>query len=397
MSGSIGPMLAQAGQGDTADESPRCSIRRGSEPLGSATADAFPMRSLAGNAAGAPAPAADARTQPRCETEPLEETRFLFIDSFQLKRIERGEKPAERAVFRKRHGVAKGLMTVAAGCPAALRVGLWSGGPYDAWMRWSSDAPPDTPDLMDNTLGFAIKLFGVAGRTLAADDPLGRTADLVLQNSDVFFVDDAREMCAISRDGPAFEATHLRSKEILDEMAKREASLLAATYHSGHPYAIGDFIVKFRLVPQAPDPGAPGTSANYLAEDLRSRLLSHNRAFLLQAQAFIDQSVTPVDRASVRWEERHAPFASHGSVRQRDRRRRCRPGEAPLDCAFRARRFHRVGAVPSAQWRRSHHGAVRPRRLRQPRVGRLAVDVDGRWRRRRGVRCVDRARRSKVY
>ena len=258
-------------------------------------------RRSAGPSGGRPNPAA-------LRDQAAGETRFLFIDSFQLKRIERGEKPAERAVFRQQHGVAKGLMTVAAGCPAALRVGLWLGGPYDAWMRWSSDAPPDTPDLMDNTLGFAIKLFGVAGRTLAADDPLGRTADLVLQNSDVFFVDDAREMCAISRDGPAFEATHLRSKEILDEMAKREASLLAATYHSGHPYAIGDLIVKFRLVPQAPDPGAPGTSANYLAEDLRSRLLSHDRAFLLQAQAFVDQSVTPVDRASVRWEERHAPF-----------------------------------------------------------------------------------------
>lgn len=258
--------------------------------------------------APAPATSDDPRFPQRCEIEPLEETRFLFVDAFQLKRIEAGEKPAERAVFRKQHGVAKGSLTVVDGCPAPWRVGLWSGGPYDAWMRWSSDAPPDTSDLKDNTLGFAIKLFGVVGRSLATDDPVCRTADLVFQNSDVFFVDDAREMCSISTDDAAFEATHLRSSEILREMAKRETSLLATTYHSGHPYALGKAIVKYRLVPEIPDGGVPGTSANYLADDLRSRLGSQSHAFVLQAQAFVDSSVTPVDRATCRWEEHHAPF-----------------------------------------------------------------------------------------
>src|SRR5262249_23628656 len=143
------------------------------------------------------------------------------------KRIEAGENPAERAVFRKQHGVAKGKLTVLETCPAKFRVGLWAGGPYDVWMRWSSDAPPDVPDQKNNTLGFALKLFGVKGPTLATDNPLASNADLIFQNSDVFFVNDAHEMAAISSDEEtqAFTAVHLRSQLILDEMAKQETSL----------------------------------------------------------------------------------------------------------------------------------------------------------------------------
>src|SRR5581483_7892637 len=72
------------------------------------------------------------------------------------------------------------------------------------------------------------------GRTLATDDPLATNADLLFQNSDIFFVDNVHEMCAISQDGDAYEATHKRSAIILQEMAKAEASVLTATF-SRHP------------------------------------------------------------------------------------------------------------------------------------------------------------------
>jgi uncharacterized protein DUF993 len=136
--------------------------------------------------AEAVAPLPEAARPPACRVEPIEQTRYLFVDGFQLVRIEKGERPAERAVFRKQHGVAKAKLSVLASCPAEFRVGLWAGGLYTAWVRWSSDAPPGTPDQENSTLGFAVKLFGVPGRTLATDDPLATNADLVFQNSDIF-------------------------------------------------------------------------------------------------------------------------------------------------------------------------------------------------------------------
>lgn len=261
------------------------------------------------NATNVSPPSATANAPPRCLIEPIEETRFLFVDQFQKVRIENGEKPAERAVFRKQHGIARAKLTVVEGCPASLRVGLWAGGPYDAWIRWSSDAPPDTPDQKNNTLGFAIKLFGVTGATLATDDPQASTADLIFQNSDIFFVDNVQEMCAISTDFQGYVANHKRSEVILAEMAKEETSILAAQYSSTLPYAVGEAIAKYRLIPVPPQPVAvPSRSPNYLADDLRRRLKDAPASFLLEAQLFVDQSVTPIDRATVRWGDSIAPF-----------------------------------------------------------------------------------------
>jgi hypothetical protein len=252
----------------------------------------------------------DAARPMACHIEPIEQTRYLFVDKFQLVRIENGEKPAERAVFRKQHGVARAKLSIVGSCPAKLREGLWAGGPYVAWVRWSSDAPPNAADQENNTLGFAIKLFGVQGRTLATDDPLAMNADLLFQNSDIFFVDNAREMCAISDNDAAFEANHKRTSLILQEMRKQESSVLTARFSSTLPYALGDNIVKYRLVSTPPtDPGGtPGSTPNYLAEDLKRRLLTGPAAYLMEVQSFVDESVTPVDRATVRWEEAIAPF-----------------------------------------------------------------------------------------
>jgi hypothetical protein len=263
----------------------------------------------------AAAPMPEPKLPPRCLIEPIEDIRTSFIDKFQRKRIEQGEKPAERAVFRKQHGIAKGKLGVVDACPPKFRVGLWAGGPYDVWMRWSSDAPPSVSDHENNTLGFALKLFGVAGPTLATDNPLASTADLIFQNSDIFFVDNASEMCAISGDdSESFLAVHLRSSQILKEMAKVEKSLVTARYSSTLPYALGASIVKYRLIVAQPvtasDPSDPSASPNYLAEDLKSRLQAGALDFLIEAQSFVDDSVTPVDRATQRWEEKVSPFVT---------------------------------------------------------------------------------------
>ena len=67
--------------------------------------------------------------------------------------------------------------------------------------------------------------------------------------------------------------------------------------------------MKYRLIAETPfqvDP--PGSSPNYLAEDLRKRLAAGPFSFLLEAQTFVDDSVTPIDRATERWEEAVSPF-----------------------------------------------------------------------------------------
>jgi hypothetical protein len=271
------------------------------------------MSSHQREARGAAAPTPASTVPPHSTFEAIEDIRASFIDKFQKVRIAKGEKPAERAVFRKQHGVAKGKLAVADACPDKLRVGLWAQGPFEVWMRWSSDAPPNTPDQKNNTLGFALKLFGVAGPTLATDNPLASTADLIFQNSDIFFVDNARDMAAISSDveSDAFNAVHKRSQLVLDEMAKVEKSLASARWSSTLPYALGDAIVKYRLIAAPPVVDAdPGASPNYLAEDIARRLKAGAISFSVEAQLFVDDSVTPIDRATERWDDKIAPFVA---------------------------------------------------------------------------------------
>jgi hypothetical protein len=133
---------------------------------------------------------------------------------------------------------------------------------------------------------------------------------LLFQNSDIFFVDNVQDMCAISKDFKAFIATHQRSDQILKEMATPETSLLTARYSSTLPYALGDTFVKYRLIPSQSAGGSPGSSPNYLAEDLKQRLARNPASFSLETQKFVDQSVTPLDRATVRWEEAVSPFTA---------------------------------------------------------------------------------------
>ena len=101
-----------------------------------------------------------------------------------------------RPVFLRLHGVVKGTFEIVPGLADDLRVGVFAGRSFDAWVRFSSDTPAGS-DLR-TTLGVGIKLFGVQGTKLLGE---GDTQDFLLQNHDVFFVDNATDMCEFTRAG----------------------------------------------------------------------------------------------------------------------------------------------------------------------------------------------------
>jgi hypothetical protein len=243
-----------------------------------------------------------------CAASFREETRRLFVDVVQRGIIAAGVKPAPRPVFRKLHGIAHGSLQLHSDLPDRFRHGLLAQSSYAAWVRFSSDTRPQTPDRENSTLGIAIKLFGVTGATLDEDDPDAGTGDLLLQNHDRFFVDNGQDFCAFSHaavlgDFDAYISAHPETKAVLDEMAKPEASVLGATYWSVLPYACGpEVAVKYRLTPL--DARAGGTipdDPDYLKADLARRLASGSASFELAVQPFTSDAVTPLDKAMTRW------------------------------------------------------------------------------------------------
>lgn len=243
-----------------------------------------------------------------CATNADDRLEQMFVEIVQKRRIALGQRPAMRPVFRKTHGVAAAKLVIRDDLADDLKVGIFAGAEYPVWLRSSSDTSPTSPDLT-TTVGVALKLFGVPGDKLFGS---GDTADFILQNSDVFFVDTAKDMCEFTYAGvvqgdyqPYLDA-HPTTDRILKQMAKVEGSVLTATYWSGLPYRFGDDqYVKYKLEPETPPQDVPDDAANYLATDLATRLRAREYRFRFLAQ--FRRGDMPLDAATVPWSEAESP------------------------------------------------------------------------------------------
>lgn len=242
----------------------------------------------------------------------------LFVDVAQERRIKNGQRPAERAVFRKLHGVAHGRLEMLERIPKDLRVGVFSHDRLDAWVRFSSDTAPNLPDLA-STLGIGIKLFGVPGPKALGDD--GDTCDFIMQNHPVFFVDTAEEMVAftyagvVANDYPGYLKQHPETNRILKAMAKVEGSVLTANYWAILPFHAGEKqYVKYRLEPETPPENVANNESDYLAVDMRRRLAEREYRFRFMVQVRTNAKSMPLDKATVEWPESQSPFVQVGTL-----------------------------------------------------------------------------------
>lgn len=235
----------------------------------------------------------------------------MFVEMGQKFRIENGQHPAQRAVFRKQHGVAYGKFTINSDIDPKYKVGIFAGSSYDCVARFSSDTTPTSPDL-HTTLGVGLKLFGVDGPKLIGS---GNTADFIFQNIDRFFAANAQQMAdfttagVIDGDYDAYLIKHPKVAAILHAMAKEEASCLSASYWAILPFMLGDQnIVKYRLIPEGTFRGAPFNDNNYLALDLQQRLRSGPARFRFEIQPRTNPKTMPIDDAQVVWSTEESPY-----------------------------------------------------------------------------------------
>ena len=255
-------------------------------------------------------------TVPACfdgERQATERLTEMFVGIVQKNRLKLGQKPATRAVFRKLHGVAHGWFETRHDLPDHLKEGLFSHQRLPAWVRFSSDTSPTAADT-GSTLGIGIKLFGVPGMNALGED--GNTADFIMQNFNVFFVDNAEEMCAftyagvVQGDYPSYLAKHPKTNAILNKMAATvEGSVLTTTYWALLPFHLGrGQFVKYRLEPETAPQNVPNDASNYLATDLTNRLARREYRFRFMVQLRTNPGTMPLDQATVEWPESESPF-----------------------------------------------------------------------------------------
>ena len=85
-----------------------------------------------------------------CAADPIGSLVEMFVAMVQAGRIAKGQCPALRPVFLKPHGVARGVFRVRPDLAEDLKVGLFAGAEYPAWVRFSSDTLPDCQRLQDD-------------------------------------------------------------------------------------------------------------------------------------------------------------------------------------------------------------------------------------------------------
>jgi len=235
----------------------------------------------------------------------------MFVEMGQKTRIEKGQSPAERAVFRKQHGIAYGEFIVNEHIPEEFKIGIFAGTRYDCAIRFSSDTGPTSPDL-HTTMGVGLKLFGVDGPKLFGE---GTNADFIFQNIDRFFARDAQQMCtfttagAIDGDYDAYINKHPELAGILQAMQKEEASCLSTSYWAILPFNLGvSNVVKYRLVPDHTYKGAPFDDDNYLKLDLEKRLRNGDSVFRFEIQLRTNDATMPIDDAQAVWSTEESPY-----------------------------------------------------------------------------------------
>jgi len=249
-----------------------------------------------------------------CSSNPAGSLVEMFVGMVQAGRIKKGQCPARRPVFLKPHGVVRGAFRIRPDLPADLRIGMFTGSEYSAWMRFSSDTLPTSPDFK-TTVGIGIKLFGVPGKKIFGQED-NTTFDFILQNHDVFFVDTAKDMCEFTKAGVVdgdynrYLKDHPKTAAILDAMGKPVGSVLGSPYWSIMAFAFGgDRFVKYKLEPTIkvdPPKNAPA-DPTYLTRDLETRLNEGEVSFRFMVQLRTDPASMPLDESTVPWDEKASP------------------------------------------------------------------------------------------
>ncbi|RYD68101.1 MAG: hypothetical protein EOP58_01505, partial [Sphingomonadales bacterium] len=251
---------------------------------------------------------------PKCFDRPGEAAERLtemFVEIGQARDTRLNPPPAQRAVFRKLHGVAHGWLERHADVPEHWRVGFFAHERLKAWMRFSSDTGPTDPDL-GSMCGIGIKLFGVPGENALGEH--GETADLIMQNIDRFFLNTAKTMVeftyagVVQKDYDAYLAKHPDINDVLNAMSAPRGSCLTNSYWAILPFHLGEQVVKYRLVPQTAPEDVPDDANDYLRIDLTNRLAKREYRFTLEIQLRTNPETMPLDEANAVWPEAESPF-----------------------------------------------------------------------------------------
>ncbi|QIL89626.1 catalase [Microbulbifer sp. SH-1] len=194
---------------------------------------------------------------------------------------------------------------------------------YQAWIRFSNGDMLVQADGEKDARGMAIKLMGVSGTPLAPELGAGGTQDFLMANNQAFFnrnihdyAENMQHLARLDRSGWFFSLwpPRLHLKQLIRAAQTVSSTIdtpLQERYFSILPYRLGETEIKFASRPCA---GADypitvdQSDENFLTTQLAYNLQSASACFDFVVQPRNTDANTPLDDATVIWEEKDSPF-----------------------------------------------------------------------------------------
>lgn len=225
----------------------------------------------------------------------------------------------------KMHGLVRAYLIVEPGLPAELQTPVFQPHRrYRSWVRFSNLHPVPRPDLHSDLRGMAIKLTGVAGDKLSADDSVEQTQDFLLQSTETCVAPDVAQYARWHRamSGGASGAfwyclRHWKTAFRGWQMMLKCANPLHIAYFSVTPFLFGKQVVKFAVVPatRTLDSLPDHPADDFLRSAMVEQLAQEDVVFDFMVQVQTDPVRMPVEDASVLWPEALSPFRKVATIR----------------------------------------------------------------------------------
>ena len=230
---------------------------------------------------------------------------------------------ARRGLHVKRHVGARARFEVLADIPEEARVGIFANPQtYDAWVRFSNGAPASAKDKAPDVRGLAIKLLGVPGEKLLSGKKNAETQDFsLIQGAAVSFGNSEGFMFfTLAAKNPLLMPLKSCAKfgvvktirilgDLWRSISQPVSSLAAIPYWSALPIRFGDYAVKYAAFPSAPkNKKIHGKQSADLGGELKDRLTEGSVSFDFCIQFYNNPSDTPIEDASIVWDENRFPM-----------------------------------------------------------------------------------------
>jgi len=220
-----------------------------------------------------------------------------------------------RTLHRKQLTAARGTLEVLDGLPDFARQGLFAApARFDTLVRISNGGLDSAPDKVPDIRGFAMRVLGVQGESALGNGP-AKSQDFLLINQEDFAFPKSEEFVAFveaAANGNGALLLYLlkryglfgmpaRLGRMVKAMGKPFGGFATEPLHSAVPIANGAYAVRVRLAPHSSNGIAdPAAKADW-GMDFSKRLAAQDLAWDLQLQPFVNETLTPIEDASVHW------------------------------------------------------------------------------------------------